>query len=107
RHGREERRVDAVDLLAGKAGTHSSVVHRHLRNAQGDRRSQRLPFLGGAGLEPLSARSATAGAVSGMKRRPSSAASRHLLPREKAVDWPAPSPLGEGGPKGRVRGAIA
>src|SRR5690242_4436933 len=37
---------------------------------------------------------------------PSSAASRHLLPREKALmpDAPAPSPSGEGGPKGRVRG---
>src|SRR5437867_4567715 len=40
------------------------------------------------------------------KRVPSSAASRHLLPREKALDWPAPSPSGEGGAKRRVRGAI-
>ena len=35
---------------------------------------------------------------------PSSGASRHLLPREKAVANSEPSPLGEGGPKGRVRG---
>ncbi len=38
---------------------------------------------------------------------PSSAASRHLLPREKAVANSAPSPWGEGGAKRRVRGGVA
>src|SRR6058998_913247 len=37
--------------------------------------------------------------------RPSPAASRHPLPRERAAANSEPSPLGEGGPKGRVRGA--
>jgi dimethylargininase len=35
---------------------------------------------------------------------PSPAASRHPLPRERAAANSEPSPLGEGGPKGRVRG---
>src|SRR5207247_11315891 len=38
---------------------------------------------------------------------PASAASRHLLPREKAVANSAPSPRGEGGAKRRVRGGVA
>jgi len=43
-------------------------------------------------------------AVQQLNTLPSPAASRHPLPRERALSWRQPSPSGEGGPKGRVRG---